>query len=301
MIAFTILCAVVAAIIGSFLSVCVYRVPFHRSVGLLDDLKEHAATEKLAIEECVPAQALRHSELTINNPKRSECPSCGNQLLWWHNIPVISWLLLKGKCHFCKTAISIRYPLVEIATVGFAFLSIDRFGFTIAALVTFVVCATFLVIALIDYDWYIIPNIISYPGAAMAFVLAGANQYFRFLPLPYVPNFIQAGLGVLAGAGFLWAVAFLYKKLRKQEGLGFGDVKLLVMIGALFGPAGALFTIFCGSVLGTILGIFLILIRRRTMAHPLPFGPFLLLATVIYIFTPPSFFHEQTFFIFPAL
>ncbi len=301
MIGLMILCAVLAAIIGSFLSVCVYRVPFHPSVGLLKDLKEHAASEKLAVEECVPPQALRHAELSINNPKRSECPTCGKQLLWWHNIPVISWLLLKGKCHFCKTSISIRYPLVELITVAVALLSIDRFGFTIAALVTFVVCATFLVIALIDYDWYIIPDLISYPGAAISFVLIGINQFFPFLPRPYAPNLVQAGLGVLAGAGFLWAVAFLYKKLRKQEGLGFGDVKLLVMIGALFGPGGALFTIFCGSVLGTVCGLTMILFQRRTMAHPLPFGPFLLLATVIYIFVPSSLLHDQAFFVLPAL
>lgn len=280
------LSAVLGAIIGSFLSVCVYRLPFHKSVGLLEDLKDHAAAENQPVADVVPAQALRHAELSINSPERSECPACGKQLLWWHNIPIISWLLLRGRCYFCKTSISVRYPLVELASTALAVLSVDRFGLSAAALVTFLVCAAFLVIALIDYDWYIIPNIISYPGAAIGFVLIAINSFYSFLPAPYVANIQDALLGIVCGAGFLWLVSVLYLRLRKQEGLGLGDVKLLVMVGVLFGPGGAFFTIFVGSVLGTLGGILMILVRGRSMAHPLPFGPFLLLATVFYIFVP---------------
>jgi leader peptidase (prepilin peptidase)/N-methyltransferase len=290
-----ILSAVLGAIIGSFLSVCIGRIPFHRSVGLVEDLKEYAASENKPVEEFIPAQALRHQSLSINSPRRSECPTCGQQLLWWHNLPVISWLLLKGRCAFCSTPISVRYPLLEVASAGCAILSLNHFGPSIAALVTFVVCATFLAIAVIDYDWYIIPNLISYPGAVISVLLVGANQAFRFLPAPYVSTLTEAALGVLFGAGFLWVVAFLYKKVRKQDGLGLGDVKLLVMIGALFGPSGALFTIFGGSVLGTLGGIFMILVKGRTMAQPLPFGPFLLLAATVFIFLP------QPFNLFPGL
>lgn len=183
-----------------------------------------------------------------------------------------------------------RYPLVEVTTAGLAVLSIQHFGLSAAGVITFLVCATFVVIALIDYDWYIIPNIISYPGALLSLVLVGVNQYFKFLPPPYVGSLYEAGLGILCGAGFLWFVAFIYLKLRKQEGLGLGDVKLLVMVGALFGVGGAFFTIFIGSVLGTIAGIFMILVKGRKLAQPLPFGPFLLIATTIYVFAPQPVF-----------
>jgi|GEM_PF-171870 len=293
MISVLLLSAVFGAVIGSFLSVCIYRIPFHKSVGLLQDLKEQASAEENALEEYVPAHALRHAELSINSPQRSECLDCGHQLSWWQNIPILSFILLLGKCHFCKAKISARYPLVELTSTLMALLSVVQFGFTIAALVTFIVCATFLVIALIDYDWYIIPDIISYPSAGIAILLVAINQFFPYLPAPYAANLTQAALGILCGAGFLWSVAFLYLKIRKQEGLGFGDVKLLVVIGALFGPGGAFFTIFMGSVLGTIGGVAMILMRGRSMAHPLPFGPFLLAATVVYIFMPRFVFGES--------
>jgi leader peptidase (prepilin peptidase)/N-methyltransferase len=140
------------------------------------------------------------------------------------------------------------------------------------------------VISFIDYDFYIIPNVISLPGAAIGVAVAGANQFFNIFTAPIVPNLLSSAIGVAVGAGFLLLISELYFRLRKQEGLGLGDVKLLALVGAFLGPEGALFTIFFGSLLGTIGGIAVMLLMRRGMSHPLPFGPYLALAALVFIY-----------------
>ena len=139
-------------------------------------------------------------------------------------------------------------------------------------------------ISFIDYDYYIIPNVISIPGAVLGVACAGANQFFNLFELPLVTDLTGAGLGLLAGAGFLFIVSELYFRLRKREGLGMGDVKLLALVGAFLGPEGALFTIFVGSMAGTLGGIVTIMVQRKGMAHPLPFGPYLALGALLYLY-----------------
>jgi len=258
-------------LIGSFLSVCIYRIP--RGAGY-EDLHETLEPHKNENEK----------PLHINSPKRSFCPVCLAQLSWFENIPLISWVLQRGKCRHCKTPISARYPTVELMSGGFAILSLNQFGFTPTALLVYVFCAALIVVSFIDYDFYIIPDSISLGGTGLGVLVALVNWKYSFFEWPITPNLLDGILGIISGAGFLLVVAELYFYLRKIEGLGLGDVKLLAMTGALFGPKCALYTIFLGAFIGTIVGITMILLTQRTIKHYLPFGPFLALGTIIYIF-----------------
>lgn len=263
-------------IIGSFLSVCIYRIPFGRvesdesSGPPPDESKSAASSDKKAI--------------SINYPTRSFCPQCQHQLLWWHNIPLMSWILLRGKCAFCKSPISARYPVVELLTGIISVLSFQNFGINPTGIVIFAFCCALIVISFIDYDYYIIPNVISLPGFALGMVLAAVNQVWHVFNPPLVSGLMDAVWGVLAGGGFLFVISEVYLRLRKKEGLGMGDVKLLAMTGAFFGVSGSLYTIFIGSLLGSVLGITLVLVSRRKFSQQLPFGPYLALGTLIYIF-----------------
>jgi len=151
-----------------------------------------------------------------------------------------------GKCKFCKTKISIRYPLIEVLTALFATLLYFKFGFTPAFFYWFVFVSVLITVSFIDFDHQIIPDIISLPG-----IVIFASSFY-FLPDMTIKKTI---FGILTGGGSLYAVAFLYYMLKKQEGMGGGDIKLLAMIGAATGVKGVIFTIFTGSLLGTIFGI----------------------------------------------
>jgi len=222
--------------------------------------------------------------LHINSPARSFCPSCLQQLRWFENIPVISWVLQRGKCRNCKTSISARYPTVELMSAGFAILSLTQFGFTPTALLVYIFCSALIVVSFIDYDFYIIPDSISLGGTILGLVIALINWKYSFFTWPITPNLLESILGIIAGAGFLLVVAELYFYLRKIEGLGLGDVKLLAMTGALLGPKCALYTIFIGAFIGTVVGVLMILLTHRTIKHYLPFGPFLAIGTILYLF-----------------
>jgi leader peptidase (prepilin peptidase)/N-methyltransferase len=271
-------------VIGSFLSVCIYRIPYSPSVGLSDEeLKGNIDPETILNESDLPPPEPTKRELNINSPRRSICPKCEKQLLWWHNIPLLSWILLRGKCAFCKAPISARYPFVELLTGALALLSYLAFEPYTAALV-FAICAVLLVIAFIDYDFYIIPNMLSIPGTFVGLGIAALNQYFHIFSRPIATDLTDAGIGILCGAGFLLFVSEVYLRLRKQEGLGMGDVKLLAFVGAFFGYQASIFTIMVGSLLGTIGGVVVMLFLKKKFSHPLPFGPYLILATLFFIF-----------------
>ncbi|HMO01776.1 MAG TPA: A24 family peptidase [Oligoflexia bacterium] len=286
-------------IIGSFLTACVYRLPFSIFETSEEEEETVSREEKIAEEgkeqsdsfndlfANLPIPDPNKAGLTLCYPPRSFCPKCDKQLLWFHNIPVISWLFLKGCCAFCKNPISVRYPITEITSALLAILSLNIFGFTLAALLIYLFSCALLVITLIDYDYYIIPDSISLPGFISGIFLAVLNQAFRILPDPFAPTFIASLIGALVGGGFLFLVSRLYLFTRKREGLGLGDVKLLAMIGSWFGPFASFFTIFIGSLIGSICGVMMLLARGKGISHPIPFGPFLALAAAIYIFLYP--------------
>ena len=263
-IAITLLVLAFGAIVGSFLSVCVYRIP-------------------LAREDCYPEG--KTEKIGISDPPRSFCPKCRAQLRWYHNIPVLSWTFLGGKCAFCKSPISIRYPLVEMLSAFFAYQSFMHYGLTPTAGLVYVFCASLIVLSLIDYDFYILPNLITLPWIVIGIGVAAINQFFPVFGPPIVAGLTESALGILAGGGFLYLVSEVYLKLRKIEGLGMGDVKLLAATGALFGYEASLYTIFVGSLFGAIFGLTLILFCGRKMSQHIPFGPYLAFATVLYLFT----------------
>jgi leader peptidase (prepilin peptidase)/N-methyltransferase len=282
--------AVFGLIIGSFLTVCIYRIPLGREDLFLDD--GQAQDESEIASDADIAKEVEPSPyrpgLTLNNPPRSFCPSCDHQLSWKDNIPLFSWLILNGKCAYCKAPISIRYPTVELLTAIAAVLSYTIFGLTATSALIFIFTCSLIVISFIDYDYYIIPNVISLPGTVIGLAVGVLNQFTGIFTFPVALDIQDSVLGLLVGGGFLLIVSEGYLLLRKREGLGMGDVKLLAMTGAFFGYPASLFTIFVGSVLGSVLGILLILCAGRKMTHQLPFGPYLAFGTVLYLYGGPD-------------
>ena len=283
MIAETLLIIAFGLIIGSFLSVCIYRIPLGRFDG--PDEADFESEEAPPIH--VP-QTFEGKEISFSFPPRSLSPCCKKQLAWWHNIPLFSWLALFGKCAFCKKAIPIRYPLVEISSAVCAYLSAQIYGLTPSGALVYLMCCALIVITVIDYDYFIIPNLITYPGIYIGAFVALLNEWKPIFDYPVVDGALMSALGVLAGGGFLYLVSEVYFRVRKIDGLGLGDVKLLIMTGALFGPEAALFTIFFGSLLGSFSGLFFIVVGGRAMSQHLPFGPSLALATILYLFIGPE-------------
>ena len=273
----TVLTFIFGTLIGSFLSVCIYRIP----VGKYEPVHGEGAIP-------LPAQ-----DVSLLTPARSFCPHCQKQLHWWHNIPIVSWMLLNGKCGFCKTVVPFRYVFLELFTGCVAVLCFLRFGLNPTGIGVFVVLATMIVISFIDLDYMIIPDLISYPGTVLGLILAATNQFISpyivttpgtliFHP-PFVETLLDGVIGILAGAGLLYSVFWLYLKIRKKEGLGLGDVKLLAVFGAFFGFECAWFAIFVGSMLGSVLGILSALISRKGFSNYIPFGPYLVAGLMAFI------------------
>lgn len=230
---------------GSFLNVCIYRLPEGRSIVR-------------------PA---------------SSCTGCSTPIRWYDNIPVLSYLLLGGRCRTCHTTISPRYPIVELLTGLFALATWLRFGPHTQTAVYFVFITALLVITFIDIDHRIIPDAISLPGIPIGFI-------FSFF-LPHL-GWRNSLLGIAIGGGFLFAVAWGYHLLTGKEGMGGGDIKLLGMIGAFIGWQGVLFTIIASSFTGTLVGLALMLRSRKGMKMAVPFGPFLAIGAILYLFFGPE-------------
>lgn len=229
--------------VGSFLNVCIYRIP--------DEAK------------------------SINQPSRSVCLHCGRAIKFYDNIPILSYLWLKGRCRNCRTPISWRYPMVELLTgIGAASIFL-KFGLTPATLIYFIFMACLIVITFIDLDHRIIPDIITLPGIPLFFMMA--------LAVPHV-TLKDSLIGVVLGGGSLWAVAVGYKWLTGKDGMGGGDIKLLAMMGALIGWQGVLFTIFISSAVGSLTGLLVMLIQKGNLKLAIPFGPFLAIGGIAYLY-----------------
>lgn len=232
---------VLGSVIGSFLNVCIYRIP---------------------------------AGLSVVSP-RSRCPSCETTIKWFHNIPILSWLLLHGRCAYCGTRVSARYPLVEALTGLLFALFLYRFGFHPVTPVFWLLSATLVVISFIDLDHQIIPDVISLPGIPVGFLCS--------FVVPWV-TWSEALLGIVIGGGSLMAIALGYELLTKQEGMGFGDVKLLAMLGAVLGWTAIFPIIFLGSIIGSLVGLPLMMLKRADGKLAIPFGPFLSLGALAYGF-----------------
>ncbi|MGD9950079.1 MAG: A24 family peptidase, partial [Desulfobulbus sp.] len=204
----------------------------------------------------------------------SHCPQCNHSLSWWENIPLLSYLLLRGQCRNCKERISWQYPLIEAAMAVFSALLFQRFGVSVDFCVMFVFFAALLVIIFIDIHHQIIPDLISLPGIAVGF----AASFFTSDVTGQ-----QSGLGVLLGGGLLYLVAFAYYTLTKKDGMGGGDIKLLAMIGAFLGWQSLLYVVFASSLLGSIIGIVAMIMKGQGGKTRVPFGPFLAFGAITWV------------------
>lgn len=205
----------------------------------------------------------------------SHCPKCQTRLRWFENIPVLSWLALRGKCRTCKAPISLQYPVVELSMALLSGALWRHFGPSFALLYYFLFAAALLVIIFIDLEHQIIPNQISLPGIVIGFAGSLLNPWVTWQ---------QAGLGVLFGGGMLWGVAVGYVLLTGKEGMGFGDVKLLAMIGAFLGWQSLLYVVFASSLAGSVIGGLSLLLQKKDRQTRIPFGPFLSLAALSWLF-----------------
>ena len=249
-------------VIGSFLNVCIIRIPQRKSIVM-------------------PASA---------------CAKCGVPIRPYDNIPVLSWLLLGRKCRACKAKISGMYPLVELLAALLFFGCYMAFGLSAEALKWAIFSALVIVLVFTDLRERILPDAVNYTGfvlgLALSFVtlptdgtaLWVANRMFDFPPPAPVISFLDALLGAVLGSGLLWLVSEAYFRLRGREGMGMGDVKMMLMAGAFLGAKRTLLTIFAGSLLGSILGLAFMAVRQKDSNYELPFGTFLGMAALLVVF-----------------
>ena len=210
--------------------------------------------------------------LGVDILRRPFCPECDAPIYWYQNLPLLSYVVLRGRCSTCREPISWRYPLVELFGGLILVSSVWYWGLTTSAASTALFAYVMLALALIDVDHRILPNKITIPGAVAGFLLS----FFD----PRV-TWHDSLMGALAGAGLLYLVAFVYLKARGREGMGMGDVKMMLLIGAFLGWQGALMTIFIGSLLGSVVGALFIMSSRKGWEYALPFGTFLASAAVL--------------------
>jgi leader peptidase (prepilin peptidase)/N-methyltransferase len=214
----------------------------------------------------------------------SHCPRCSSPLHWYENIPIVSYLMLRGKCSHCKMPISIQYPVVELTMALLAAALMYKFQLSIAAAGYFLFSAALLVVIVIDIHHQIIPDVISLPGIILGVLFSLVSDTVTW----------QSSLiGLLAGGGVLYAVAYFYFLLRKVDGMGGGDIKLLAMIGAWLGWQSLPFVIFASSFSGSIVGLIAMFYQKKGGRTRIPFGPFLSLSALIY-----TFYSEKILYLF---
>jgi leader peptidase (prepilin peptidase)/N-methyltransferase len=205
----------------------------------------------------------------------SRCPKCLQTIRWYDNIPIISFILLRKRCRNCGEPISWQYPLVELVMALLSLALVFKFGITFALPIYFVFSAALLVVIIIDFYHKIIPDSISLPGIVAGFACSFINP---------VVTWQESGLGLLIGGGVLYAVAAGYYLFTKREGMGGGDIKLLAMIGAFLGWQSLPFVVFGSSILGAVIGIGAMLKQKRGGRTMIPYGPFLSIAALLYMF-----------------
>ncbi|MCP2519106.1 prepilin peptidase [SCandidatus Aminicenantes bacterium Aminicenantia_JdfR_composite] len=217
---------------GSFLNVIIYRLP--RNISIVK-----------------PA---------------SFCPSCKHKIPFYYNIPLISFIILKGKCKYCGNKISFMYPLVELLTPISIILLYFKYSFTTFFLFSFIFTSALIVLAFIDYYHQILPNEITIPGSLLFLGYSFLNPYI---------DFTNSLLGMAFGGGILFLIYWIYLRIKKIEGLGLGDVKMMIMVGSFLGWLKTLFTLLIGTFAAASVGIFLIIFKGKDLKYSLPFGTFL--------------------------
>ena len=237
----TVIVVFAGAAVGSFLNVCILRIP---------------------------------AGLSIIFPS-SRCPKCGNPIRFYDNVPVIGYLLLRGKCRDCGESISPRYLIIELMTAVFSWLLFRKFGLTSAYLSVFLFTCALIVVTFIDLDHQIIPHVITLSGIPIFALLS-----VLFMGISFVESF----LGIMIGAGILYFVAVYYEALTGREGMGGGDVNLLAMMGGFLGWRSLLPILLVSSLIGAVVGLAFIVWKGKDMRYAVPFGPFLCAAACLYLF-----------------
>ena len=229
---------------GSFANVCIYRLPLDKGVV----------------------------------SGRSYCPKCKKQITWKDNIPIISYLLLNGKCRKCKKPISSQYALVEFLSILFFTIIYFIYGITLTTLLLMILSLSFIIIFFIDLKHFIIPNEITFSMMALGFLKSfdpNLNSLF--------PNYINSLIGGLLGYGIIWSIIYFYKQVRKKEGMGLGDAKLLSAIGFWFGWISIPFVIFLSSIIALLFVIPSLIKKSKKLSSQIPFGPYIIIGTLIYL------------------
>lgn len=232
------------AVLGSFANVCIYRLPIQKSIV----------------------------------GGRSFCPKCKKKIVWYDNIPIISFLSLNRKCRKCKKIIPIQYFLVEILNIVLFSIIYFIFGISLTSLLLMILAFAFIIVFFIDLKHYIIPNILTFPLMILGFVKSfdpNLNSLF--------PNYLNSLIGGIFGYGIIWSIIFFYKQIRNKEGMGLGDAKLLAAIGFWFGWISIPFVIFSSSIVALILVIPSLLNKSRKFSSQIPFGPFIIIGCILYI------------------
>jgi len=245
-----ILVIILGALWGSFANVCIYRLPQDKGVV----------------------------------SGRSYCPKCKKKIVWYDNIPLISYFLLGGKCRKCKKKISGQYALVEFISI-LSFVSIYYlYGITLTTVLLMILILSFIIIFFIDLKHFIIPNVLTFSMMALGFIKSfdpNLNSIF--------PNYINSLIGGLLGYGIIWSIIFFYKQIRKKEGMGLGDAKLFAVIGFWFGWYAIPFIIFLSSSIALIIVIPDLLKKSKKLSSQIPFGPYIIVATIIFFIFKDNF------------
>jgi leader peptidase (prepilin peptidase)/N-methyltransferase len=237
----------VGAAVGSFLNVCIYRLPLSKSV--------------------------------VSPP--SACPNCNRTLVWYENIPIVSYLVLRGRCRTCHTAIGRQYPIVEVLTAIMFGAAWWFYGPSVLLVSRLIFGCALIVLFAIDLEHHLLPNAITLPGIVAGFILSFFTE----------PGWVSSLVGILVGGGLLYAIAEAYYRVRHEEGLGMGDVKMLAMVGAFIGWQLTFLTLMMASVAGSVIGIGLIATKRGGMKYALPFGTFLALGAAAAATVGPAILH----------
>lgn len=264
---FTMACGIVGLLVGSFLNVVIYRLP---KIMERDWQQQCAALNNLPLPDQTP--------FSLSTP-RSACPSCGHRIGAMENIPIFSYLWLRGKCAACKTRISPRYPVVEAITGILTATAAGYFGYGLSAVAAIIFIWALIALTFIDFDTQLLPDNITLPLLWLGLFF---NLQSTFVPLN------TAVIGAMAGYLSLWGVYWLFKLITGKEGMGYGDFKLLAAIGAWLGWSMIPLVIILSSAVGAVVGIVLIALAKQGRSVPMPFGPYLAGGGLIALFWGPQ-------------
>ena len=258
--------------VGSFLNVVIHRIPLMMQYAWRQECSQFLAqqTDMPSAQTAVLTDIVaKDVPITLSTPA-SRCPHCAHKIKWYENIPLISWLLLRGRCSDCKAPIGVRYPVVELVTALLSGLVIYHFGVTATGLSALVLVWTLIALTGIDFDTQLLPDRLTFPLAGLG--LAVNSQGWLVTPT-------QSIWGLLLGFLSLWIVVKIFYLITKKHGMGQGDFKLLAVLGAWLGPAMLPLIILLSSVLGSIVGI--ILMKKQGESKPFAFGPYIAIAGII--------------------